>query len=100
MIGKTDKLSDKDIDKIAELLDNRLIPLSNKMATQDGVEEAIQNSETRIKNELKGYIDEGVETIMGGVDNIAKQLTEKEKFDRLAKWAREVSKKVGVRIDI
>ena len=99
MKDKMDSLTDNDIDKIANLLDNRLAPL----ATKDFVKEEISGvrSEMRgLEKNLKSYIDEGIETVMEGIDNLSKQLTEKEKFERLAKWAKEVGEKVGVRIDI
>jgi len=94
--NKIDVLSDNDIDKIANLLDktfdNRLAPL----ATKDFVKEELRQTEQN----LKDYIDGGIETVMQGIDNITKQLADKEKVDRLAKWAKEVGEKVGVRIDI
>lgn len=91
-MNKTDSLTANDLDKIGGLLDNSLAPL----ATKDFVKEEIRGSENR----LKSYINEGVETIMEGIDNISKQLAEKERVDKLEKWPREVSEKVGIRLEI
>lgn len=90
--NKTPVLTNSDLDKIGNLLDNRLAPL----ATKEFVRDEIKNSEHRIK----GYIDEGIETVMEGVDSLSKQLAEKETVERLTKWAKLVGEKVGVRIDI
>ncbi len=95
-MNKTDSLTPNDLDKIAGLLDNRLAPL----ATKEFVKEEITASENRVKTELKSYIDEGVETIMEGIDNISKQLAEKERVDRLEKWAHEAGEKIGVKLEI
>lgn len=92
---KTDSLTDNDIDKIADLLDNRLAPL----ATKELVKDEISASESRIKKEIKGYIDEGIETVMEGIDNISKQLAEKEKVERLERWARLAGEKIGVKLE-
>ena len=93
---KTDSLTHRDLDKIADLLDSRLAPL----ATKEYVHETVTASETRIKDELKSYIDEGVATVMDDIDNVAKLLTEKERVDKLEKWAKEVSRKVGIKLEI
>jgi len=90
--NKTDSLSDRDIDKIAGLLDktftDRLAPLATKVDLQ------------QTEQKLKDYIDEGIETVMEGIDNISKQLAEKERVDEIEKWAREVGEKVGVKLRI
>ncbi len=69
--NKTQSLTNTDLDKIADLLDNRLAP----MATKDDLRE----SEGRIKSELKEYIHEGIETVMEGIERITEQLAEKER---------------------
>ena len=81
MKDKMDSLTDNDIDKIANLLDNRLTPL----ATKDFVKDEPKKTEERMKTNLKDYIHQGVETIMEGIDNITKQLAEKEKVDKLSR---------------
>ncbi|OGE81683.1 MAG: hypothetical protein A2720_02080 [Candidatus Doudnabacteria bacterium RIFCSPHIGHO2_01_FULL_46_24] len=66
-IVKTDLLTKGDLDKIADLLDaqfeRRLEPLAIKEDLKD----------------IKDYMHEGFETVMEGVDNLAKELTEREK---------------------
>lgn len=67
--SKTDSLTDRDLDKIANLLDNQLTPLP----TKDFVKEEIKGVKSELKEtekSLKKYIDEGVETIIIGIDNI------------------------------
>lgn len=89
--NKTDSLTSNVIDKIADLLDDRLIPISTKMATKEFVKEEISGVKGEMKNletSLKQYIDEGVETIMKGIDGITERLAEKEKVERLERWAR------------
>ena len=86
--SKTDSLTNNDLDKIANLLDNRIAPL----ATKEFVREEIEG--------LRNYVHEGFETVMGGIEDLAEQMAEKEKVERLAKWAKEVGEKVGVKIDI
>lgn len=83
--AKTDALSNGDLDKIAGLLDERIAPL----ATKELVKEEIDG--------LKTYVNEGFETVMGGLDNLSKQLAEKEKVERLIEWAREAGDKIGVK---
>ncbi|OGE76045.1 MAG: hypothetical protein A3C85_01845 [Candidatus Doudnabacteria bacterium RIFCSPHIGHO2_02_FULL_48_21] len=99
MAGKIDKLSDNDIDKIANLLDDRLALLATKEFVREEIG-GVRSEMKTLENNLKTYIDEGIETVMEGIDNLSKQLAEKERVDKIAKWAKEVGEKVGVRIDI
>lgn len=97
--SKTDALTNHDLDKIAGLLDKRLAPL----ATKDFVEEQIGEVRADMKDlesNLKGYINEGIETVMEGIDNLSKQMAEKEKVQRLVEWAKQAGQKIGVKIDI
>lgn len=91
--NKTNALSDGDIEKIGNLLDNafdnRLAPIDKKivdiqktMATKVDLKNEISASETR----MKAYIHEGVETIMEGMDKLSEQLAEKQRVDRLESW--------------
>ena len=87
-MDKTSYLSDKDLDKIATLLDNRLAPLASKqdlMAT---------------KQELKDYIHEGVETIIEGMDKQNETFAEKEKVEKIEAGLKTVADKVGVKIHL
>lgn len=92
MQSKTDKLSKTDLDNIANLLDQRLDPLATK--------QNLKESEDRIKSELKEYMHEGIETIMEGIERITEMLAEKERVERLEKWAKEVGEKVGIKLDV
>lgn len=87
----TGVLTNRDLDKIAGLLDQqfdkRIAPF---------VKDEIGGSETRVK----GYINEGIETVMTGLDDLSKQMADKEKVERLVQWAKKASGKIGVRIEI
>ncbi|MBI4363725.1 MAG: hypothetical protein HY545_02655 [Candidatus Doudnabacteria bacterium] len=93
--AKTNLLTKVDLDKIAGLLDaqfdNRLKPF---------VEEFVGERVNSLETSLKAYIHEGVETIMDGMDNLAKELTEREKVERIAKAVKEIGEKVGIKVDI
>lgn len=95
--NKTDVLSDNDLDKIANLLntafDERLEPL----ATKDSVAETVKNAVSASEHRLKSYIDEGIETVMEGIDNLSKQLAEKEKLEQLEKDMVIVKEKLGIK---
>ncbi len=90
--AKKGALTSGDLDKIGDLLDNRLAP----MATKEFVQEEIKGLDTS----LKTYMHEGFDAVMEGMDNLAEELGEKEKVERLVKWAKEASEKIGVKIDI
>lgn len=103
--NKTDALSDGDIERIGNLLDNafdgRLRPIDKRlgvieatMVTKQDLKDEINGVEVR----LKSYIHDGVETIMDGMDKLSEQLAEKERVDRLEQWTREIAKKVGVNL--
>ncbi len=77
MKTKTNKaigaLTSGDLDKIAELLDNRLAPMATKEFVHNeianeiaGVRADMQSMESR----LKSHINEGIETVMTGMDNL------------------------------
>lgn len=101
--NKTDSLSQNDIDKIAGLLDKTFTDRLAPLATKDFVKEEIAGVRADMggmEQRLKGYIDEGIETVMEGIDNISKQLAEKEKVEKLAQWARVAGEKIGVKLEI
>lgn len=85
--SKTDSLTDGDLDKIANLLDNRIAPL----ATKEFVEELVKGEITG----LKSYVNEGFEQVMEGMDSLSKQMVEKKQVERLEDWAKVVGDKVG-----
>ena len=89
---KTDALSDHDLDKIADLLDNRIAPLTTKEFVEDLVKTEVDG--------LKTYVNEGFEAVMGGIEDLSKQMAEKEKVERLVEWAKKASDKIGIVIDI
>lgn len=98
-MDKTSHLSDKDLDKIGNLLDDRLAPLAAKqdlMVTKQDLQDEIKGVETR----LKAYIHEGVETIMDGIDTMSDKFAEKEKVQKLETGLKTVAAKVGVKINL
>lgn len=92
--NKTDKLSQNDLDRFAKLLDDRLVPINNKMATKDDLKKLEETMAT------KQHLDETVETIMEGINTVIEKLATKERVDKLEVWAHKVSEKVGVKLDI
>ena len=48
-LNKTDALSDRDLDKIADLLDARIAPLATKVFVEELVEEKITGLETHVR---------------------------------------------------
>lgn len=95
--NKTEVLTDGDIEKIGNLLDNRLAPLGKKqddMALVMATKEDLRNTE----ESLKAYIHEGIESVMDGMDKLSEQLAEKERVDKLEKWTRQIAQKIGVNL--
>lgn len=97
---KTDSLTVNDIDKIADLLDNRLAPLATKELVEEKVEKlATKEDLKQTEQRLKDYMHEGVETVMDGIDNITERLAEKEKVERPERWARMAGEKIGIKLE-
>lgn len=99
--NKTETLSDRDLDRIGTLLDNafdnRLAPLATKkdlFSTKQEMKESMES----FKTELKDYVQEGVETIMDGMDKLSEQLAEKQRVDRLEQWTKQIAQKVGIKL--
>lgn len=99
--NKTDVLSNGDIEKIGSLLDNafdsRLSPLEKKVDDMTQVmvtKDDLKNT----KLELKDYINEGVQSVMDGMDKLSEQLAEKQRVDRLELWTKQIAQKVGVKL--
>lgn len=98
-------LREGDIQVISDLMGGLLDKQSAVLASK----EDLQKVELRLGSvevnmatkqdlaDLKSYMHEGFESVIAGVDAISEKLTEKEKFDRLVEWAREVGEKVGVK---
>ena|SRR3989344_7166738 len=86
-------LGEGDLQAIGDLMGGLLDKQSAILATKKDLEVA----EFRIKKELKEYMHEGFEAVMHGMDNLADRFVEKEKFEKLLEWAREVGEKVGVK---
>ena len=79
--GKTGVLTKGDLDKIAGLLDRqfetRLAPLATKQFVKDeirGVNSRINSLETN----LKTHINQGMESVIGGMDALHDELTGKK----------------------
>jgi hypothetical protein len=74
--SKTDALTDGDLDKIAGLLDKqfdqRIKPFVEELVKDEisGVRADMKHMESN----LKGYINEGVETVMSGLDNLSEDV--------------------------
>lgn len=85
-------MTEADFDKIADLLhgtlDTRLAPLATKEDLRT------------LKEELKQYTHEGIETIMAELTRMEDILVEKEQVDKLKLWASKVGSKVGVSFKI
>ncbi len=75
------------------LLDKQSAVLASKKDLQEVKDEMATKQDLL---ELKNYMHEGFEAVMDGMDAIAEKLTEKEKFNLIVEWAREVGEKVGV----
>lgn len=82
------------LDKQAAVLAGKkeLAEVKASMATKSD----LGNLEERINQRM----DEGFEAVMQGMDNLAEELAEKEKVEKLVQWAREVGQKVGVKVKI
>ena len=83
------KLTNKDLQAIGDLLDKHTAVLATK--------EELKNGLNTLETNLKGYIHEGIETVIEGMENLAEELNEKEKVDRLVEWARKAGDKIGIK---
>ena len=94
--SKTGVLTTDDLDKIAGLLDKQFEMRLEPLATTQFVNDKVDSLETS----LKTYMDGGVEMIMAGMDSLEERVTEKDKVNRLAEWAKRASTKIGIEINI
>jgi hypothetical protein len=85
---KANKLTTGDLQAISDLLDKQTAVLATKEELKDSL--AAQTIE------LKAYMDEGIDTVMNGIDNIAKGLAEKERVEKIEHWARKAGNKIGI----
>lgn len=100
-------LTPADLDAIGSLmgglLDKQAEVLASKKDLQEvkiGLQDELQSVRGELKNDMAGLqarMNEGFEAVIDGMDAIVEKLADKEKFDRLVVWAREVGEKVGVR---
>ena len=79
-------------DLMGGLIDGQSAVLRRDLASKEDLKS--------LKVELTDYMDQGFESVIAGIDAVAEKLTEKEKFDRLVEWAKEVGNKVGVKVKI
>jgi Tfp pilus assembly pilus retraction ATPase PilT len=89
-MGQDNKLSKQDLQALGDLFDKQ----TEVLATKADIKNLATKDEMK---DLKEYIDQGVETIMTGIDGLSEQLAEKEKVERLIEWAREAGDKIGVK---
>lgn len=98
---KTDSLSDGDIEKIGNLLDNsfnsRLKPINKNI---DGIVEVVVTKSDlgNAVTDLKQYINEGIESVTDGMDKLSEQLVEKKRVDKIELWTKQIADKVGVKL--
>ena len=79
------------LDKQAAVLASKedLKDLESRMATKDDLKD--------LEASLNQRMDEGFEALMEGIGSAAEKLADKEKFEKLMEWAREVGEEVGVK---
>ena len=100
-------LTDTDLTAIANimggLMNKQAAVLASKQDLREVKEELvdkISETETRIKTELKSYMNEGFEAVMEGLDAMTEKLAEKEKVDRMESWIKEASFKLGLKYQV
>jgi hypothetical protein len=89
-------LTPGDLDAIGNLMGGLLDKQASVLASKKDLQEV----KLELKNDmvdLQARMNEGFEAVIDGMDAIVEKLADKEKFDRLVVWAREVGEKVGVR---
>lgn len=101
--GKSSKLNghltQEDLGNIADLMHDTLETSLATNLAPFATKKDLNESETRIKTELKEYMHGGVETIMDELNRIEDMLTEKEEVEKLKIWAVKVSEKVGIKFN-
>lgn len=93
-------LTKGDLEVLGDLMGGLIDKQAAVLASKQDLKNELNAAENRIKTELKEYMHEGFETVMQGMDDVVKQLAEKEKVERLVEWAKEVGAKVGVKVKI
>lgn len=93
----TNILGEGDMQAMADVMGGLLDKQAAILASKKDLEKLATKQDVA---DLKDYMDQGFESVMAGIDAVAEKLTEKEKFDRLVDWAREVGNKVGVKVKI
>ncbi len=92
METKLKNLAPEDLQAISDAMGGLLDKQAATLASKQDLKDEITASEER----LKAYMHEGFEAVMHGMDNLSDRFVEKQKFEKLLEWAREVGKKVGV----
>jgi predicted nucleic acid-binding Zn-ribbon protein len=97
-------LTQTDLESLSDLMGGLMDKQAAILASKKDLKDEITGLETRmdtklndLETNLKDYMHQGFEAVMEGMDSIAEKLTEKQKFDRLVEWAKEVGEKVGVK---
>ncbi len=94
MKPKLKNLAEEDLQAISDTMVGLLDKQASTLASKKDLEDLATKKDLA---DLKDYMHEGFESVIEGMDSIAEKLTEKEKFDKLFEWAREVGEKVGVK---
>lgn len=89
---KLKNLAEEDLQAISNVMDGLLDKQAATLASKDD----LKNLETRLNTRM----DEGFESVLAGVDAVADKLAEKDKFEKLVHWAKQVSPKVGIRLKL
>lgn len=97
-VNKTDALTNSDLQKIADLLEKQITPLATKRQVSDEVSKLTSKEDLKnLEAGLKTHINEGIDMVLKGIDNITEMLAEKERVDKLEKWVQKIGEKVGVK---
>jgi len=72
-------LTNGDLDKIAELMDERVAPLATKAELNLAVAKLATKEELKnFETSLKTHINQGIESVIGGMDALHDELTGKK----------------------
>ena len=97
---QTNKLTIEDLQAISDLLDKQTAVLATKEELRSeikGLEDRFTGKMDDMERNLKTYIEEGIETVMTGMDNLGKTYADKETQNKLVDWSKEAGEKIGVK---
>ena len=97
---QTNKLTIEDLQAISDLLDKQTAVLATKEKLRSeikGLEDRFTGKMDDMERNLKTYIEEGIETVMTGMDNLGKTYADKETQNKLVDWSKEAGEKIGVK---